>query len=610
MQNSRIVVLDCETSTINNGREPTCRYYMHEYVLYPQTRGNQYTNVCIRLQQVFDSINKKPEDITTLTNRFQDLKSIFEQQDPVDANFDKHVFDNNFAQFWNDLRKLKHGKTTYDEMYKDEFTIKALSSLKVTNHWKFIQRGDKQYFYYDKPDFPRTYTHSQGTTIEHFFVENKLQRDEVVRVCFGTHILSTCILQFDIQEQKPVITEEPYYQEFRQTPRYVHSTYVEKINHLTEDQLKQSSYDISSLHKKLETILDTDKELTFVAHNAQQDRKWILQSIIDQIDYHEYLSCKTGYNHEQEIKALKDLHNRMQLAKWFCTIHGTLTADGKCAGKDDGSKHKIQQPRESNTLSAVYQKITGDQLKNHHDARTDTYACALIFCHLQKLDDRESSDYNRIRLLCSGSDATQRSTKIRKTKSLAETGRLTGRVFSHKKDMILRQYDIIIDTHILPPTFVTDENTQIGENIFLEFGGNYGEEHLNNTIVLNTGSGIRTRQHRLDQSADPIFGNLGGACIEFQLKDDTDGRRVEISTSCNYLLWGTHRDLLQDDLFPDQKYPIDWDTPYYLYELHTQQTMCLLVKDRVPRASINSEQTSSKFTETARLLMTLQSLCL
>ena len=579
---------------------------MHEYVLYPQTRGNQYTNVCIRLQQVFDSINKKPDDVATLTNRFQDLKSIFKQQDPVDENFDKHVFDNNFAQFWNDLRKLKLGKTTYDEMYKDEFTIKALSSLKVTNHWKFIQRGDKQYFYYDKPDFPRTYTHSQGTTIEHFFVENKFQRDEVVRVCFGTHILSTCILQFDIQEQKPVITEEPYYQEFRQTPRYVHSTYVEKINHLTEDQLKRSSYDISSLHKKLETILDTDKELTFVAHNAQQDRKWILQSIIDQIDYHEYLSCKTGDNHEQEIQALKDLHNRLQLAKWFCTIYGTLTADGKNAGKNDGSKHKIQQPRESNTLSAVYQRITGNQLKNHHDARTDTYACALIFCHLLKLDDRESADYNRIRLLCSGSDAAQRSTKIRKTKSLAETGRLSGGVFPLHKDTISRQYDIIIDEHILPATFVTDENTQVGEDIHLEFGGFVDEHHLSNTVVLVTGSG--NREYHFAGSA----GNLGGVHMTFQLKDDDLNRYVEISTSYGYLDWihpdSVNKVFVSFEAGPPQR--LDWDKSYKFSEVHTGQEMCLKVRDLHPRQISSSELATSHLTRTRNLLLTLQSLCL
>jgi hypothetical protein len=155
---------------------------------------------------------------------------------------------------------------------------------------------------------------------------------------------------------------------------------------------------------------------------------------------------------------------------------------------------------------------------------------------------------------------------------------------------------------------VTDENTQVGADISLEFGGNDGEELLNNTIVLNTGSG--TRQHCLDHRENPVCGNLGGTCIVFQLKDDHDGRRVEIRTSSNYLLWGMNPNELQDDLFPGEKYPIDWDTPYYLYELRTQQTMCLKVIDRAPRESIRSEPTNSQFTGTAKLLMTLQSLCL
>jgi DNA polymerase III epsilon subunit-like protein len=579
---------------------------MHQYVLYPMTKGDQYKSVCFILQQVFDSISKNPDDVSKLSDKFEQLKNIFKQQNPIDTSFDKDMFDDHFAKFWNDLRILKIGKTTYDEMYKEAFTIKALSSLKVINHWKFIQKGDEQYFYHEKPDYPRTYTHAPGTTIEHFFVENKSQVENVLRVCFGAHILSSCILQFDIRGKQPVIVEEPYYQEFRQTPRYVHSTYVERINHLTEDQLKRSSHDIRSLHSKLKTILDTDKELTFVAHNAQQDRKWILQSIMDQIDYHEYESCQTGVNHKQEIEALKDLYNRLQLAKWFCTIHGTLKPDGKSVGKHDGSKHKIQQPEESNTLSAVYQKITGDPLKNQHDARTDTYACALIFCRLFKLDQTESSDYNRIRLLCSGSDASQRSTKIRKIRSLAEIGRSNASVYT-----IPRQYDIYIDGQKLPADYVTDKNTQVGETIHLEFGGPDHHENRLDLVDFNQNGDTHIIRSHHCREGDERAGNLGGAYITFRLKDDAFGRRVEICTGTEYLVWrvldnNTHN--LDEDLPHLRQDPLRLDahTIYEIRELTTQETILLKVIDLHPTHTPSTAQLPS----TKQLLTILYRLCL
>lgn len=636
MQNSRIVVLDCETSTISHGREPTCRYYMQKCVVKDTACTEQERNT--KVYKILDEILK-----TCLGEIKQEFHYTFDglklrmgtiQQ----KSFAGHNFDDGFTIFWKKLAQLHHDHPDtpkHEDAYKNEFTKHALKIMSTpmpwgSYAWKFIQHGQEQHFYYDQP-VAEHYEHAEGTTIIPFDIENKFHRDEVVRVCFGPHILSIGILQFDIQGNELQIVkdqhqENPYYQEFRQTPHYVHSTYVQQIHHLTASQLKQSIHNISSLHEKLQSILDTNrkKNVTFVAHNAQQDRKWILQSIDDQVKYHEYLSCKNGSDQKLHIESLQKLEQLLKnqwskrdkvQRKWFCTLNGSMKDDGTTSGFQNGAKGKMTGAKEY-TLDALYQFITTKKLTGYHNALTDTYACALIFCELLKISYpssnnlERSSGYKRILDGCSVNNDGQKPTKTRRSMSLAETGRLTGRVFSHKKDMILRQYDIIIDTHILPPTFVTDENTQIGENIFLEFGGNYGEEHLNNTIVLNTGSGIRSRQHRLDQSTDPIFGNLGGACIEFQLKDDTDGRRVEINTSCNYLLWGTHRDLLQDDLFPDQKYRIDWDTPYYLYELHTQQTMCLLVKDRVPRASINSEQTSSQFTETARLLMTLQSLCL
>ena len=465
MQNSRIVVLDCETSTIHNGREPTCRYYMHESLLYGDV-NQQRSSIHEKLQQVFDK---------TIEDDFQSLydsgkrENLQQKFNTLKESFNKQPFepDAAFTQFWDNLKDLRVDRKTYADMYKEQFTKKALDSMRSFKFWRFIKRGDEQYFYYDNPEntgYPKTYAHSSGTTIERFDIENKFHRDEVMRVCFGVHILSTCVLQFKIQGSELNIMEEPFYELFRQTPRYVHSTYVQQIHHLTEDQLKQSRHDITSLHKKLKSILDTGEQLTFVAHNAQQDRKWILQSISDQVEYHKYLSCKTGTDQDEEIQTLRHLHSQLASAKWFCTIYGTLRPDGKSAGQKDGSKDKIQQLGDSNTLSAVYEKIAKHPLTNHHNALTDTYACALIFCHLLKIPAlQDSVGYKRILDMTSESEKPTQTAK--RPKTLAEGERSYARVLP-----INRQYDIYMDNQKLPTNFVTDENTQVGKEIHLVFG--------------------------------------------------------------------------------------------------------------------------------------------
>ena len=392
MQNSRFVVLDCEKSTIHNGREPTCRYFMQEYVVTQP--GVPFANICYALENVFGEMQEYHNITDEVKTKFEMIRN---------DSFENRSFDTGFTIFWS---KLTSWSKQYENNYKDAFTNYALDFLysQVQMPWKFIKRGDEMHFYYDEPVHD-THQHAQDSTIVDFDIENKFHRDEVMRVCFGPHILSTGILQFDIHGAELEITEDLFYQEFRQTPHYVHSKYVEQIHHLTERQLRNSNHDISSLHRKLQIILDTTEELTFVAHNAQQDRKWILQSIDDQIEYHKYLSCKTGVNQELEIKKLQDLDAGLRNAKWFCTMYGTLNPDGKSAGKKNGSKDQIQQPRESNTLSAVYEKITQRPLTNQHDARTDTYACALILCELLKKMDlshnllklNDSKGYQRIR---------------------------------------------------------------------------------------------------------------------------------------------------------------------------------------------------------------------
>jgi DNA polymerase III epsilon subunit-like protein len=589
MQNSRIVVLDCETSTIHNGREPVCRYYMSQHLVTKRAWSDSvWINIVYTtLLEVFDKM-KWDKNITG--NVENELKKILKQT--KEESFENHSFDHGFTIFWTKLQNLSTPYyPKFADEYKDAFTKLALENLCTKMPWKFIRGDGNDHFYYDKP-VNGQYEQAPGTTIVDFDINNKVHRDEVVRVCFGPHILSIGILQFEMEGNQLYCKGNPYYREFQQTPHYVHSIHVQQIHQLTERQLKRSTHNITSLHEKLQSILQTNKNVIFVAHNAQQDRKWILQSIDDQVKYHQYLSCKSGSIHKADIDDLLYLQQLLKnewsikytfQRKWFCTLHGSMNDDGSTRQSNNGAKAQIKVT--AHTLDALYKHITGQELTKHHNALTDTYACALIYCHLKNIS-KDSPGYKRIRSLGLDTDEKQR---------------------PHKKSKATcpRQYDIYIDERILPPTFVTDQNTQVGADISLEFGGNYREEHLNNTIVLNTGS--ETRRQRLE-SADLIFGNLGGACIAFQLKDDDDGRRVEINTSCNYLLWGKNCDQIQDDLSSNENHRIDWDTPYFLYEQHTQETMCLKVIDLHPKLTSASDLPMSLYTK--RMLLTLKQLCL
>ena len=181
MQNGRIVVLDCETSTIHNGREPTCRYFMQEYVV--RQPGVPFANICKALENVFEEMEKDERTSDELKLKFERIRN---------NAFKNRSFDIGFTLFWNDLTSLS---PEYANDYKDAFTKHALDFLytAVGMPWKFIKRGDEMHFYYDKP-VDGTHQHAQDSTIIDFDVENKFHRDEVMSVCFGRHILSTGIL--------------------------------------------------------------------------------------------------------------------------------------------------------------------------------------------------------------------------------------------------------------------------------------------------------------------------------------------------------------------------------------------------------------------------------
>jgi hypothetical protein len=108
-----------------------------------------------------------------------------------------------------------------------------------------------------------------------------------------------------------------------------------------------------------------------------------------------------------------------------------------------------------------------------------------------------------------------------------------------------------------------------------------------------------------------MAGNLGGAYITFRLKDDAFGRRVEICTGTEYLVWRVLDEKphnLDEDLPHLREDPLRLDshTIYEIIELTTQETILLKVIDLHPTQTPSTAQLPS----TKQLLTILYRLCL
>ena len=247
-------------------------------------------------------------------------------------------------------------------------------------------------------------------------------------------MLSICMLEAEVRDGGMVIEKEPYYQVFRQHGRYVHSLHAETAHKLTEAEV-QAGADIVSLHAKLAELVCAEGPggVLFVAHNAVRDRQWLAQSIQEQIRYLAYTDCKNGNTAAgAEIAGLHALLDRMRGSQWFCTQHGDLDAAGHARSRN-GALAKIMENR-GDGLRGVYEKVTGRALQGQHDARVDTYACALIFFRLLLLnhgvDVETSAGYAKLQAMlaevqdaCCAKDKGER--VVRKTEGSSMEALLT-----------------------------------------------------------------------------------------------------------------------------------------------------------------------------------------
>ena len=446
-----VVFLDCETSGVTNGREPACRYYLNRCidgtVKEADEGGGDVTAAKLRC---IDGILRSAWQVMlagTATNAWETtrlhdsfnriLQDFIPAENAQNAHLKRFVsmgFDQAFSQFWRQTEQitLMRADRVYTELYRDALTRQALETLSQWIPWKFLKGDDGSlHFYYDEP-VDGAYARAEGVELIKFDAGQKAHIDEVVRACFGPAVLSICMLQTEVDGAGGgiSITQDPYYEVFRQHEHYIHSPYAEAVHRLTAEQVR-GGREIAELHEKLRDIVQRG-EVTFVAHNAGKDRLWILQSIEGQIKYLQYTDCKRGGSEaSKEIAALNALMHGLMQSQWFCTQYGDLDIYGNTRSKN-GSLVRIMDNR-GDSLQSVYERVSGRALQGQHDARVDTYACAVIFCRLLMLNQGvnvEASDgYAKLQaMLETGGEGSEKAAAVSETKKSSSVETLLSRI--------------------------------------------------------------------------------------------------------------------------------------------------------------------------------------
>ena len=436
-----LVFLDCETSGVNNGREPACRYYVNgcieRAVTAAEAEGRDGAAAkldCIEgiVRGVFDvMITIKSMDAWETSRLQASFYRIMQDFIPTGNAHNKNLkrfvympFDQAFGQFWRQTEQIRLLSTDnfFTELYRDLFTKQAVEQLSQSILWKFIRGGDGAlHFYYDQP-VDGEYTRAEGVELLAFDAEQKAHVDAVVRACFGPAVLSICMLEAEVNcaGGEMVIKENPYYHVFKQHGNYIHSQYAETAHKLSAGEV-QRGVGITSLHTRLWDMFNREEGLTFVAHNAVKDRQWIIQSIENEIRYLQFTDCQRGRAEAGGyIATLHALTKRLRTdSQWFCTQHGDLDVKGNARCRN-GALVKIMENRGDN-LHSVYERVTGRALQGQHDARVDTYACALIFCRLLTLNHginvEKSDGYARLQAMLETQGGDKGVSVVRKTQA-------------------------------------------------------------------------------------------------------------------------------------------------------------------------------------------------
>lgn len=163
-----------------------------------------------------------------------------------------------------------------------------------------------------------------------------------------------------------VLTEE--YAEYRPTAEHQASAAARAVHGLTAATLARGR-DVSDLHARLEDILARYPRVVFAAHCAQHDWAVLLESIDNRII--DRLDAEDG--DDACTERLLDLRRELREShRWTCTWQRSVLLGSRVGAK------RLENYR----LPTVYETVTATPLVGHHNARTDSYACAVILCRL------------------------------------------------------------------------------------------------------------------------------------------------------------------------------------------------------------------------------------
>jgi DNA polymerase III epsilon subunit-like protein len=276
-----------------------------------------------------------------------------------------------FSAYWSALDRDK-------KEHKKRFTKFAVGYLARQRAAEgkpiLLKRKRDAWVFCREPSRPGLVSHrEQGAKA--FDLANPAHVREVLRVFFSAAVVSCAIVicEHDVRAcSMDVLADE--YAEYRPTVEHKASAAARAVHGLTAATLARGR-DVSDLHDRLEDILARYPRVVFAAHCAQHDWAVLMESIdnrlVDRLDVED--------GDEAQTTRLMDLRRELRNPRrWTCTWQ-------RCVLR--GSRFGAQRLADYR-LPTVYEVVTSTPLADHHNARTDAFACAVILCRLLECDDR------------------------------------------------------------------------------------------------------------------------------------------------------------------------------------------------------------------------------
>jgi DNA polymerase III epsilon subunit-like protein len=253
----------------------------------------------------------------------------------------------------------------------------------------------KEYFLCYEADMPEM--SNRTSEFMSFDAKDEAHVKAVLETCFGPTVLSCTLLvlindRVDIHRYPDFAASRSqndscYYQVYKPDEHHKQSSAAERIHRMSEPWLNAEGKDIKELFENIGFLKKKHPDFKFVAHNAPADCKFLERCIEKRIRFCKYNNILYPDTPDRKIKLkwgdrvtyLNNLlTNLTDQKKWICTLRY--------------AKEFLKIPPEDEetrdySLGSLYDTITHKKMPKMHDAQMDVYACATIYCHVQKIPD-------------------------------------------------------------------------------------------------------------------------------------------------------------------------------------------------------------------------------